>query len=102
VAGLEPTAYGGYKDASAAWAAGVLRLGAWPVAVGHGPEGRERPQDLQELWQERTAIMVYDGQLPPAEAARLAWAGLRIGQAHGLVAPPPGPPSAPRRRLRHA
>ena len=26
VAGLEPAAYGGYKDASAAWAAGVLAV----------------------------------------------------------------------------
>jgi hypothetical protein len=76
VAGLPPEAYGGHKDASAAWAAGVLRVGVWLAAAGDGPEGRESPQDLQELWEERTALMVYDGQLQPAEAARLAWAGL--------------------------
>ncbi len=76
--------------------AGVLCLGAWPVAVGHGPERREFPYDLQELWQERTAIMVYDGELPPAEATRLAWAGpMWIGNAHGLLAPPPSPASGP-------
>jgi hypothetical protein len=50
VAVLPPEAYGGYKHASAAWAVGVLAEGAWPVAAGHGPEGRERPQDLRELW----------------------------------------------------
>ena len=71
---LRPAAYGGCKDASAAWAAAVLRVGAEP-AVGDGPEGRESLQDLQELWEERTALMVYDGKLPHAEAARLAWAG---------------------------
>ena len=56
-----------------------LRVGAEPAA-GDGPEGRERPQDLQELWEERTAIMVYDGKVPPTEAVRRAWACL----------PPPG------------
>ncbi len=36
----------------------------------------------QELWEERTAIMAYDGHLPRVEAERLAWAGL---QATGAV-----------------
>jgi hypothetical protein len=58
--------------------AGVLAVEAWPAAAGDGPEGREIPQDLQELWEERTAIMVYDGKLPHCEAARLAWAGLPL------------------------
>jgi hypothetical protein len=31
-----------------------------------------------ELWEEHTVIMVYDGKLPHAEAARLAWAGLPL------------------------
>jgi DNA primase len=75
VAVLPPAAYGGYKDVNEAWAAGVLRVGVLPAAAGDGPEGQEIPQDLQELWEERTAIMVYDGKLPHAEAARLAWAG---------------------------
>ena len=78
VAGLEPAAYGGYKDVNEAWRAGVLHVGAWPAAAGDGPEGLESPQDLQELWEERTAIMVYDGKLPHAEAVRRAWAGLPL------------------------
>ena len=36
-----------FENVSAAWAAGMLRLGAWPAAAGDGPEGREIPQDLQ-------------------------------------------------------
>ena len=35
-------------------------------------------QDLQEMWEARLAIMVYDGMLPHAEVARLAWAGLPL------------------------
>jgi hypothetical protein len=35
------------------------------------------PEALQELWQERAAIMASDGKLPRAEAERLAWAGLQ-------------------------
>jgi len=46
------------QDASAAWAAGVLRVGAWPAAAGDGPEGRAIPQALQELGEERTALLV--------------------------------------------
>jgi hypothetical protein len=45
---------------------------------GDGPEVREIPQDLLELWQERTAIIVDDGKLPHAEAARLAWASVPL------------------------
>jgi len=55
---LAPAAYGGYKDVNAAWAAGVLRVGAWPAAAGDGPEGRAIPQALQELGEERTALLV--------------------------------------------
>ena len=33
VAALPAAAYGGHKDANAAWAAGVLRIGAWPAAA---------------------------------------------------------------------
>jgi len=36
VAGLEPTAYGGYKDVNEAWMAGALTIGTWPAAV-EGP-----------------------------------------------------------------
>ena len=70
VAGLEPVAYGGLKDASEAWAAGVLVVGAWPAAGGERPTGLTVPKDLREAGAERMAIMVADGGLPPAEAER--------------------------------
>ena len=64
------TAYGGHKDASAAWGAGA---GAEVLAV---------PEDRREAWAERVAIMVADGGLPRAEAERLAWVSLA---PHGEV-----------------
>ena len=33
---------------------------------------------LLELWEERAAIMQYDGRLPRAEAERLAWEALGV------------------------
>jgi hypothetical protein len=69
---LPPAAYGGYKDVNEAWGVGTLTVGAWPTAAVDGPEGMEVPEDLQELWQERAAIMAADGGLPRAEAERLA------------------------------
>jgi len=72
VAGLEPAAYGGHKDVSAAWAAGVLAVGAGPAAA--GGEAHVVPEDLREAWAERIAIMVADGGVPRADAERLAWA----------------------------
>jgi len=60
MAGLEPAACGGCKDVSAAGAA-----------------GRAVPEDLREAWDERVAIMVADGGVPRAEAARLAGAALQ-------------------------
>ena len=49
----------------------MLAGGAKPGgAAGDGAEGRESPEDFPELWAERAAIMVYDGQLQPAEAPR--------------------------------
>jgi hypothetical protein len=77
VAVLEPAAYGDLKDANEAWAAGILRLGAWPAAVGTSSPGLGVPADLQEAWDERAAIMVTDGGLPRAQAERLAWACLQ-------------------------
>ena len=35
--------------------------------------------DLHEVWEERVAIMLADGHLLPADAARLAWEGLQGG-----------------------
>jgi len=81
VAGLPAAAYGGCKDVSEAWAAGVLRLGEGLVAL-DGPKELEVPEALHEAWTERVAIMVADGHLPQAEAERLAWAGLQaLGEA---------------------
>jgi hypothetical protein len=74
IAVLEPAAYGGYKDVSEAWAAGVLAIGAAPAAPGAG--ALAVPAALCEVWAERVAIMVADGGMPPAEAERLAWEGL--------------------------
>ena len=73
---LEPAAYGGHKDANEAWAAGVLAMDAWPAVARERPAELEVPEDLREIWEERTSIMVYDGHVPRAEAERLAWAGL--------------------------
>lgn len=77
VAVLEPAAYGGYKDASATWAAGVLAVKAGPAAGATGREVHTVPEDLRERWEERVAIMVTDGGLPPVDAERLAWEGLQ-------------------------
>ncbi len=75
VAELPAAAYGGRKDASAAWAAGVLGIGGWPAAEAAGAEGLAVPAKLREAWAERVAMMVADGGLPRAEAERLAWTG---------------------------
>ncbi len=85
VAGLPAAAYGGYKDASEAWAAGVLAVGAGPAVAGlGGAAAPPLPEDLHELWQERAAIIAADGHVPPAEAERLAWAWL-VPHAAGAV-----------------
>ena len=77
VAVLEPAAYGGHKDVSAAWAAGVLVVGARPAAAAAGGEALAVPQHLRESWAERVAIMMTDGGLACEEAERLAWMGLQ-------------------------
>jgi len=41
-----------------------------------GAGAPELPENLQELWQERAAIIAADGHVPLAEAERLAWACL--------------------------
>jgi hypothetical protein len=81
VAMLEPGAYGGHKDVSAAWAAGVLRVNARPVAARHDPASLEVPEDRREAWAERVAIMVTDGGVQREDAERLAWAGLQGARA---------------------
>ena len=70
VAVLSAAAYGGYKDVSAAWAAGVLAVGVGPAAAAAGGEVLTVPQHLQEPWAERVAIMITDGGLTREEAER--------------------------------
>jgi hypothetical protein len=77
VAVLEPAAYGGHKDVSEAWVAGVLMVDVGPAAVATRGEVLAIPKHLREPWAERVAIMVADGGLPREEAERLAWAGLQ-------------------------
>ncbi len=72
VAVLPPEAYGGQKDVSAAWAVGVLAVGAGPAASAVGGAVLAMPQHLRGLWAERVAIMVTDGGLRREEAERLA------------------------------
>ena len=82
VAGLAAAAYGGHKDVSEAGVAGAL--GGGPAAAGlGGAAAPERPEDLQELWQERAALIAADGHVPPAEAERLAGACLVPHDAGG-------------------
>jgi hypothetical protein len=75
VAVSEPAAYGGYKDASVAWAAGVLAVGAGPAAAATGGEGLAIPKHLRESWAERVAIMVMDAR-PPARGSRAPGVGV--------------------------
>ena len=79
VAALPAAAYGGHKDVSEAWAAGVLAVEAGPAAT--SGEKDAVPEALREAWEERAAIRAIDGQLTHAEAERLAWAGLRLPES---------------------
>jgi DNA primase len=73
IAVLPLEAYGGCKDANEAWMAGALRIGAWSAAAGDGPKALEMPEDLRDTWEERAAIMQWDGGLARSEAERAAW-----------------------------
>jgi len=53
--------------------AGVLHIGAWPAATAAGAEGLAVPEDLREAWQERAAMMEWDGGLARPEVERAAW-----------------------------
>jgi hypothetical protein len=79
---LPAAAYGGYKDVSAAWAAGVLAVSVGPAAAAAGDEVLAIPKDLRESWTERVAIMVADGGLACEDAERLACEWL---QASGVA-----------------
>jgi DNA primase len=80
VAVLEPVAYGGQKDVSAAWAAGVLCVAARPVAARQEPASLDVPEDQREAWAERVAIMVTDGGIRREDAERRAWEGLQVAR----------------------
>ncbi|HLF04779.1 MAG TPA: hypothetical protein VI855_06130 [Dehalococcoidia bacterium] len=55
----------------------MLAVGGGPAAAGIGDAAApEIPENLQELWQERVAIIAADDHVPPAAAERLAWACL--------------------------
>lgn len=70
---LPPEAYGGCKDANDAWMAGALCIGAWSAAAGDGSEVGVMPEDLRDAWEERAAIMEWDGGLARPEAEQAAW-----------------------------
>jgi hypothetical protein len=76
VATLDAAAYGGAKDVSAAWGAGVLTDEIKATDVAHGDEEITGAADWRENCEERLAIMMYDGHLPYTEAACLAGAVL--------------------------
>jgi len=76
VAALAREAYGGCKDVNEAWNAGVLTIDAWSTETASDYEESTGPVDLQEAWEERTAIMVYDDRLPHSAAADGAWTAL--------------------------
>jgi len=78
VAVLEPAAYGGQKDVSAAWTAGVLRVDARSGAARQDPAPLEGPAERREAWAERVAIMVTDGGVRREDAERLAWVELQV------------------------
>jgi hypothetical protein len=73
---LPPTAYGGEKDINAAWMAGVLQIDLPPFG-GMSPAGTALANDLQDLWEERAAIMEWDGGLVQRDAEAAAWQRLQ-------------------------
>jgi hypothetical protein len=79
VAVLPAAAYGGHKDVNEAWVAGTLAVHTWCTPAAEPGARCAVPADLHEAWAERVVIMLADGHLVPAEAARLAWEGLQEG-----------------------
>jgi Toprim-like/CHC2 zinc finger len=77
VAVLPSEAYGGHKDVNEAWTAGSLAVGAWSTPAEETGARLAVPAELYEVCEERVAIMLADGHLLPAAAARLAWEGLQ-------------------------
>jgi hypothetical protein len=81
VAVLPAAAYGGYKDVNAAWTAGVLVLPALLRVGGKQPADVHLPDAWEEQWEERAAIMEWEGGLRRADAERAATHRLREGAA---------------------
>jgi DNA primase len=79
VAVLPAAAYGGHKDVNEAWVAGTLAVDMWSTPAKESGAQCAVPADLHEAWAERVAIMLADGHLCSADAARLAWEGLHGG-----------------------
>jgi len=94
VAVLPAAAYGGHKDVNEAWVAGTLAVDAWSTPAAEPGARLAVPADLSEAWEDRVAIMLADGHLRPADAARLAWEALQGG--------PPSSKGSPRWAGRHA
>jgi len=76
VAVLPPAAYGGHTDANEAWVAGVLTLSGMPPVGATSAAALALPEGCREEWEERAAIIEWDGHMPRATAERLAWAML--------------------------
>ena len=72
VAVLPPEAYSGFKDVNEAWTAGALTIDGWSAAV-DGSEALQMPEGLRDAWEERAAIMEWDGGLARPVAEQAAW-----------------------------
>ena len=71
IAGLEPAAYGGCKDASEGWAAGVLAVGSSPRRASHHPTHGEGCQDFVSCLSlpRRVSTAHHGRRCPPARRA---------------------------------
>jgi hypothetical protein len=81
---LPSAAYGDYNDVNEAWVAGVLVLSGGPLPGAAGGVIPAVSAAFQERWEERVAIMMYEGHLPRAEAEHLAWVSLQRGEGDSL------------------
>lgn len=79
---LPPKVYGNHKDLNEVWmATGKLDIGNWKrnpplqeeVCENWRKEIKNWPDDLQEAWQERLAIMYFDGGLEKDKAEKFAY-----------------------------
>jgi hypothetical protein len=73
IAILSQADYGGAKDANEAWIAQTLNIGDDALRGSHRDQGIVISQAMREEWEERSAIMEWDGGLPRDEAERQTW-----------------------------